>query len=338
MGANGGSAGNGHPSGVVNGSGIVTPDAVGLDLQVATLGSRGAAYLVDLLLFGAVLLLLFVGQAALGVSGFVPGWAGIAVLLLLAFLWQFGYPIGFETLNRGRTPGKAAMGLRVVTVEGAPVALRHATIRATVALLELTGTTGAIAVISSFSSPRSQRLGDMAAGTLVVRERRGGGTPAAETFAAPPGLESYTASLDVSGLSPSDYATIRETIRRARDLPQEVREQLTSELARSLVGSVRPAPPPTCSAEAFLVCIAAAVQARRARSELAPTRARTGPPGGAGSTPVPAPGPAPAAGRRTEQLPGSDAAADREDAGVSDSAAEAAGPPSRPGRGFAPPT
>ena len=259
-------------SGAANRSGIVTPDAVGLDLRIATLGSRGAAYVLDLSIFLLVGGLLGIGQALLGGTGFVPGWFGIALLLLFAFLWQFGYPIGFEVLARGRTPGKAAFGLRVVTVEGAPVGLRHATIRAVVGILELLGTTGAIAVVASFASARSQRLGDMAAGTLVVRERRGGGTPAAETFDAPAGLEAYTARLDVSGLQASDYATIRETLRRARDLAPEVRAQLTSELAQRLTGRVRPAPPPGCTPEQFLRCLAAAVQARRARVSV-PTRA-----------------------------------------------------------------
>lgn len=255
----------GQPSGATNRTGIVTPDAVGLDLQIATLGSRGAAYLLDVSILLVVLFLLLISQALLGAAGFVPGWWGIAVLLLLAFTWQFGYPIGFEVLARGRTPGKAAMGLRVVTVEGAPVGLRHAVVRASVGLLELLGTFGGLAVLSSFASPRSQRLGDMAAGTLVVRERRGGGTPSAEVFRAPAGYESYVARLDVSGLQPSDYAAVRETLRRARDLPPAIREQVTSQLAARLVPRVQPPPPTACSAEAFLACVAAAIQARRAR-------------------------------------------------------------------------
>jgi uncharacterized RDD family membrane protein YckC len=304
-----------HPSAVVNRSGIVTPDAVGLDLQVATLGSRGAAYLLDLVIFLTVLGLLSIGQSLLGAAGFVPGWFGIAILLVFAFLWQFGYPIGFEVLNRGRTPGKAALGLRVVTVEGAPVRLRHATIRATVGILELLGTTGGIAVVSSFASKRSQRLGDMAAGTLVVRERRGGGSPSVETFLAPAGLETYAARLDVSGLRAGDYATIRETLRRARELPSPVRAQLTSELAHRFVGRVQPPPPANCSAEQFLTCLAAAVQSRRASA------VGTAAPGSSGwsSAPAPAPAPAPASARSSTTQP----------------AAEA--PPERPGSGFAPP-
>jgi uncharacterized RDD family membrane protein YckC len=99
--------------------GVVTPEAVLLDLDTATVGSRAVAYLLDLAVLGIGYTALGIATAILGGGGFVPGWVGITLLLLLVFAWQFGYPIGFETLWRGRTPGKAAMGLRVVTTEAA---------------------------------------------------------------------------------------------------------------------------------------------------------------------------------------------------------------------------
>jgi uncharacterized RDD family membrane protein YckC len=266
---------------------IVTPDVVPLELEVATLGSRGIAYVLDLLIWGSALLMVAVAQALLGGAGFVPGSAGIALLLLAAFALQFGYPIGFETLWRGRTPGKATLGLRVVTVEGAPVGVRHATIRATVGLLELLATVGVIAVVSSFASRRGQRLGDLAAGTIVVREPRGGRAVAAERFEAPAGLEGYVARLDVSGLGARDYATLRDTLRRLPTLGAGTRERIASELATSLVARVTPPPPTGIAPEPWLRCVAAAVQ-RRGRSGPAavppappapPPAATTGPDG-----------------------------------------------------------
>lgn len=273
----------------------MTPDAVELDLDVATLGSRGAAYVLDLAIFGSVLGVLSVSQAVLGASGFVPGWFGIALLLVLAFTWQFGYPIGFEVLARGRTPGKAVLGLRVVTVDGAPVRLRHAVVRATVGTFELLGTLGGIAVISSFISARGQRLGDLAAGTLVVRERRGRQAPAAEVFVAPGGFENYVARLDVSALRAEDYAMVRETLLRARELPQGASARLAADVAARLVGRVRPAPPPECGPNAFLACVAAAVQARRRTTMSGTSAPAPAPPTVPGPPPAPAPpGDAPA--------------------------------------------
>ena len=242
---------------------VVTPDAVGLDLEVATVGSRAVAYLLDLVLLVVGFLLLGIAEATFGFGGFVPEWLAIAVVLVLVFAWQFGYPVGFETLWRGRTLGKAAMGLRVLTVEGAPVGIRHATIRAAVGLFELTATLGAGAVITSFASSRGQRLGDLAAGTMVVRERHAAGDPRAEVFHPPHGLESYVRQIDVSGLGPGDYAAVRDTLRRAPQLPADTRTHVTLQLAQTLFLRVTPAPPAGVTAEAWLACVAAAVQARR---------------------------------------------------------------------------
>jgi uncharacterized RDD family membrane protein YckC len=237
---------------------VVTPEAVALDLEPATVGSRSVAIALDLLLIGTGLLLLALAEAAFGVTGFVPDWLGIALVLLLGFALQFGYPVGFETLWRGRTPGKAAMGLRVVTVEGAPVRFRHAATRAAIGLLELTGTAGAIAVIASLSSPRGQRLGDLAAGTLVIRERRSGRPPRAVPFASPQGLEDYVRVLDTSRLDREDYATVRDLLRR--DLAPQLRARLAEQVAEGLVGRVQPPPPAGLDAVTWLRCVAASVQ------------------------------------------------------------------------------
>lgn len=285
---------------------LVTPEAVALELEPATVGSRSVAILLDYLLVGTGLLLLAGAEAAFGFGGWVPNWLGIALLLLLVFALQFGYPTGFETLWRGRTPGKAAMGLRVVTVEGAPVRFRHAAVRAAVGLLELEATLGAVAVIASFASPRGQRLGDLAAGTLVVRERRAGGPPRAVRFEAPAGLESYVRILDVSRVDATDYATVRDLLRRPLDPP--VRETVARQVAGSLVGRVQPPPPAGVDAVRWLQAVAAAVQARR---------------GGLGSVPAgaaqPPPPPAATSGRAHD---GAAAAAD--------------GPPPPPARPAAP--
>jgi uncharacterized RDD family membrane protein YckC len=261
---------------------VVTPEAVALDLETATVGSRSVAIALDLALIGTGLLLLGLAEAAFGFGGFVPDWFGIALVLLLAFSLQFGYPIGFETLWRGRTPGKAAMGLRVVTVEGAPVRFRHAATRAALGLIELTGTAGAVAVVASLSSRRSQRLGDMAAGTLVIRERRSGRPPRAVPFEPPPGLEGYVRVLDTSRLDRADYATVRDLLRR--DLAPDLRARLGEQVAGGLVARVQPPPPPGVDAVTWLQCVAAAVQRRQGTG--GPTSEGTGRP----ARPVPGDG------------------------------------------------
>lgn len=241
----------------------ITPDAVPLDVDIATVGSRGIAYLLDLAIVLTGLLLLQLAQLLLGGGGFVPGSFGIAILLIAVFVLQFAYPIGFEVLWRGRTPGKAAMGLRVVTVEGLPVGFRHAAIRAVVGILDLLGSGGLFATVSSFSSRRGQRLGDLAAGTMVVRERRAVTPPSPLVHPAPPGWEAYTSQLDVSGLQREDRAAVREVLRRAGTLPPASRIEVTEHLAYRLVPRVVPPPPPTLDAETWLRCVAARIAARR---------------------------------------------------------------------------
>jgi uncharacterized RDD family membrane protein YckC len=240
----------------------VTPDAVALDVDIATVGSRGIAYLLDLSIVLSALLLIQLGQVLLGLGGFVPGWLPIAVLLVAAFALQFGYPIGFEVLWRGRTLGKAVMGLRVVTVEGAPVGFRHAAIRAAAGVFELLATLGFPAIVTSFESRHGQRLGDLAAGTVVVRERRASRPVQALRYPVPPGWEGYVRTLDVGRLDPLDRAVIRDTLRRAHELRLPVRHQVMVELADALLERTAPPPPLGTDAETFVRCVAARLAER----------------------------------------------------------------------------
>lgn len=268
--------------------GIVTPEAVPLDLPVAHLGSRGLAYLIDAFLIGLTMVaLLLAGSVLEDAVGDIPSWVGVTLVLLLVFGVQLGYPAGFETFWRGRTPGKAALGLRVVTVEGAPVGFRHAFIRAALGLVDFTFTFGAAAVITALASRRTQRLGDIVAGTLVLRERTGAGSAVSERFAVPAGLEQHAAHLDVTALGPGDYQAIRSFLLRAGGLDPDTRRRLAEGLADTLTLRVRPAPPAGVSAGAWLQAIAAAYQRRSRPGPSAPAP----PPGPRSSAPTPATSP-----------------------------------------------
>ncbi len=253
--------------------GYVTPDAVAIDLEVATIGSRGIAYLLDLGLFAVVFLVLSLLQVALSGGGWFGSGFGIAVTLVLAFVWQFGYPIGFETLWRGRTLGKAAVGLRVITVEGGPVGIRHAAIRAFTAPIELLITSGLLACVSSFVSPRAQRLGDLAAGTLVVRERRIAREVAPASFPVPAGAESFVPGLDTSRLGPREYGLVRDALLRGPELKEPARSTVLREVAEVIAPRVRPDPPAGITPEVYLQAVAATVQARTLASRPPPAPA-----------------------------------------------------------------
>ena len=274
--------------------GVVTPEAVLLEFETAGVGSRTAAELLDvtiqLVALGLVLMAAsLVDQAVGGGTGTVA----VIIVLVLAFLVILGYPVVMESLWNGRTLGKAALGLRVVTVEGGPVRFRHAAIRSIFGLFELWITFGSVAVLAVILTPRDQRLGDLSAGTLVLRERTARSAhTVAVSFPPPYGYEGYVASLDVSGLSADQYAVVRTFLVRVLDLTPEARASVAVSVANKAALALHHTPPPGVPAELFLVCVAAAYQQRHgAPAPSAP---------GWGAPPPPAPGwaapPAPAPG------------------------------------------
>jgi uncharacterized RDD family membrane protein YckC len=236
---------------------VVTPEAVPLDLETASIGSRFLALVIDWTIQGVVFVVLLV---IAGNAGF--GWVGTTIVLLLVFLVIWGYPVALETLWRGRTVGKFALGLRVVTKEGGQIGFRHAAIRAALGLVDFALSSGAVAVICVLVTSDNQRLGDMAAGTLVLRERTGLRQPKPTTFLAPAGLDGYTDSLDLARLGPAEYGVVRALLIRAPSLPPPVRARLAAQVAETVAARVQPPPPPGVPAELFLACIAAAYRKR----------------------------------------------------------------------------
>lgn len=265
----------GPPAGVQPGrgvdvadAGLVTPEAVVLGLPVASVGSRAVGLLVDGLIQVATIVLLAFAAGIVGDAGL--GWLGITVFLLAVFGVLFVYPAAFETLWNGRTPGKAVMGLRVVTVEAAPVGLRHAAIRAAMGLLDFWVSWGGVAVISALLTRRAQRLGDLAAGTVVVREGRARGVTALR-FDPPTGTEHYARQLDVAALDEADYLAIRSVLVRADRLTPAAVHQLASATLAAVSSRFTPDPPPGLHPAAVLQCLAAAYQQRhraRTRSDV----------------------------------------------------------------------
>src|SRR3954452_20790375 len=102
---------------------VVIPEAVPLDLETASIGSRFLGLLIDWSIQAALLLVLLII-----VSNASVGWLGATIIFVLIFLIIWGYPVAFETLWRGRSIGKVALGLRVVTKEGGQEGFRHAAI------------------------------------------------------------------------------------------------------------------------------------------------------------------------------------------------------------------
>lgn len=250
-------------------SDLVTGEAVVLELRLAKLATRGLAMAIDVTLQFVVL---FFGLLIVGGLAFVDPVLGVAMVLVMIVSVTVGYPVTMETLTRGRTLGKLALGLRVVRDDGGPIRFRHAFVRGLLGLVEIWASLFSLALIASLASKRGKRLGDLLAGTVVVHDR----VPLQATGVAlmPPPLAGWAAGLDLSRV-PDDLALgARQYLSRMSELSPEIQAQMGARLANAVVAVISPPPPPDVPAWALL----AAVVAERRRREMLRLGWRPGPP------------------------------------------------------------
>jgi uncharacterized RDD family membrane protein YckC len=154
---------------------IDTPEQVALEFSLATIGSRFLAVAIDTIIqiACAIVLLMVVaaGIWATGALGLAARPWVLAVLVIGGFVIYYGYFAVFETVWNGQTPGKRVIGLRVIHASGRPISAWEAILRNVVRLVDQMPAIYAIGIVSVFVTERSQRLGDLAAGTVVVHER-----------------------------------------------------------------------------------------------------------------------------------------------------------------------
>jgi uncharacterized RDD family membrane protein YckC len=213
---------------------ISTPDGIELSLALAGAGSRFIAAVIDIAVQGVLILL-----ALLATSGLLGGGLGEALFAMALFAALYLYNILFEVLAAGRTLGKRVTHLRVVRSEGAPVDLPASAIRNLVRLIDLLPGAYLIGLISILMTERNQRLGDLAAGTLVIREQRTGAS--AEQLGA--GQAPTAAGWDVSAVTREELAAVRRFLGRREDLDRRARIELAHQLEQGLRRKVAGAPP-----------------------------------------------------------------------------------------------
>ena len=234
---------------------IATPEGVSLDLLLAGLGSRFIATIVDVVIQLVLLIALYLVFTATTTNGFV-----VAVFSIAAFLVLFAYDVLFEVANAGRTPGKLAVGLRVVRRDGRPVDFVTSAVRNLLRIVDFLPSFYVIGSVMIVATRDHQRLGDVAAGTVVVRERRA----ATKVVPLPPSAPAPDASYlswDVSSVTPDEVATVRSFLERRTTITPAARAQLAWELSarlRAKVGGPHEQWPP----EPFLEALVAAKRAR----------------------------------------------------------------------------
>lgn len=238
---------------------IITGDAVRLDLRPARLPTRAVSAVIDLAWIGGLTWLWSRATLELGSSE-----AGVAALALAGTLIiTLAVPIAIETLSRGRTPGRWAMGLRAVRDDGGTIRFRHALVRwLAFWMVDFSLITGAIlGVVVAGSHPRGKRIGDLLAGTMVIRVRSPRQPPALPD--PDPELADWMARLQLSGVSDELLAAARTVIRQGRPMRDAPRQQLLDDLARRIWPRLSPHPPRHLSSEELLLAV---VTERRTRA------------------------------------------------------------------------
>ncbi|MGW0559010.1 RDD family protein [Streptomyces sp. NPDC002926] len=258
-------------------SALVTGDAVVLGLQPAKLPSRALALVIDLIVVWTAFLLVSIGLAVATES--LDEAAATAVSIATFLLVLVGAPIAVETLSHGRSLGKLACGLRVVRDDGGPIRFRHALVRGAMGVVEILMSFGVIACIASLVSARGRRIGDVFAGTLVVRER----VPAGRGMVVPPPppwLVGRFAELDLSGVPDDLWLAIRQYLTRMRQLDQAVSWSMAERLAGDMAACTGAPPPERVPPAAYLAAVVNERQARDARKAFGAAGAAAGAGGG----------------------------------------------------------
>lgn len=238
---------------------IITGEAVALELRAASFAARALGLVIDVI---AHTVLFFVLVMAIGsaTEGMDPA-AARALTITVAVFCFVAVPVAVETLSRGRSLGKLAVGLRIVRDDGGAIRFRHAVIRGLLGFLEIYATLGGLAVLVALFNDKSKRLGDIAAGTYALRQR----VPVQPPFfvVVPPYLAPWVQHADIGRLPDGAARRARQFLQQAGHMSPASRTRLGIELATEIATHVAPPPPPGTSPEDYL----AAVLAERRRRE-----------------------------------------------------------------------
>ncbi len=233
---------------------IETPERVPLHFGLASIGNRFLACAIDHAIQSLVLGI--IGLAAFLLANFsfleqlissAPKWV-YAVMLILLFLVFTGYFTFFEWIWSGQTPGKRWLKLRVIREDGRPITFWEASVRNLVRTLDIMPTPFySIGLISVFSTKRDQRIGDMVAGTVVVREREAEAPAFAQVFASPvsdPALRRSFKPVDfaasLSSMTEAEIQVVETFLRRRWDLPDMPRQWMAWRISIPILYKLRP--------------------------------------------------------------------------------------------------
>jgi uncharacterized RDD family membrane protein YckC len=241
---------------------VLTGEAVALDVQPVGFFLRALGTLIDVLLGIAVFVLFalvtswLIGQSVLDVVALPILTVTILVTVTVVL------PTAVETMTRGRSLGKLAVGGRIVRIDGGASGFRQAFIRALVGVFEIWLTVGAVAALVGAFTPRAQRLGDLMAGTYSERTRTPRLPPPAPPV--PPVLAAWAAVADVARLPDRLSRRIAQFVQNADAMQPPARARLAASLAAETSAHVSPVP--AVDGETFLRAVVAVRRDRELRA------------------------------------------------------------------------
>jgi uncharacterized RDD family membrane protein YckC len=214
---------------------ISTPEGVAIEMVLAGLGSRFLARLLDTVIQFLVIIALLVGLGVTRTSGYAE-----AIFFIALFLVVFAYDVVFETLNNGRTIGKMAAGIRVTGQKGEPVRFVASAVRNIARIVDFLPVFYLIGTVSIVATEHDQRLGDLAAGTVVARDRFPGLSQLPAPITVTPDA---VATWDVSAIRPDEVQAIRQFLDRRLSLRWPARSYFAVDLANRVAPRVVGVPP-----------------------------------------------------------------------------------------------
>ncbi|MDR3707902.1 MAG: RDD family protein [Capsulimonadaceae bacterium] len=241
---------------------ITTPENIAIEYELAGLGSRAAAYTIDLMFkFVCWLSIGVAGLIIMGVAVLV-GWHWFqrfvadflqiiaAVYVIIAFLILWGYGILFEIIWNGQTPGKRQMGIRVIRLEGYPLGVFGATIRNLLWIVDFLPAAFLAGIVSILVTREYQRLGDLVAGTIVVKQRAPQSLDALLQVAriTPEHLDKDALELissQADRMSPDEYRAVRHFTERRMQLDPVIQRRQAALIALPLMHRLDIVPPST---------------------------------------------------------------------------------------------
>jgi uncharacterized membrane protein SpoIIM required for sporulation len=226
---------------------VETPEQVVLSFEIAGIGSRAAAAMVDALILGVLLLGSLIGLGST-IGALVHRVSGggltdtviVALWLLFIFAMLWGYYVLFEGLWDGQTPGKRLIGLRVVRDGGFSITMSASAIRNIMRVIDAQPGVYFVGLVSAIISPTGKRLGDYAAGTIVVRER----AIVERAAAPPPAGDAGTPDATTANLTDDEFALLERYQQRRTTLDPEAaarfEEQLSDQFRSRMPATVAP--------------------------------------------------------------------------------------------------